>query len=116
MSSRLRAEEVKPSVRAKYTAVDVSQNYAVLGASTGSLYFYERHSMNFISMYTNPDIKDSLTLVKISPDESKVAIATSKGTKLVLILRSPSDCHCWAWARKGEGTSPGRGPGAAGAV
>ncbi|EGC38473.1 hypothetical protein DICPUDRAFT_148868 [Dictyostelium purpureum] len=92
--------------RVKYTCLDVSKRYLALGATTGSLYFFERKSASSIftnkkqilehfqnhqhafKVFTNDnisftqilslnDIRDQISIIKINPiNDNLVAVAT----------------------------------------
>ncbi|GAM22685.1 hypothetical protein SAMD00019534_058600, partial [Acytostelium subglobosum LB1] len=89
------------SGRVKYTCLDVSRRYLVLGANTGSIYFFERKMVQsqqhqhqqqsimpmllnndgvvFNQILSFNDIRDSITSIKINPtNDNLVAIATQK--------------------------------------
>ncbi|EFA85390.1 RING zinc finger-containing protein [Heterostelium album PN500] len=76
------------SGRVKYTCFDVSKKYLVLGANTGSLYFFERKpnalltnetlQSNFEILSLN-EIRDSIFSIKLAPcNDNLVAMATNK--------------------------------------
>jgi WD40 repeat protein len=78
--------------RIRYSCLDASENFLVLGANTGSLYFYERDTLAFLQLLTL--IQEPIVQVKFSPNERFVAIATSKNYNIVVIepnLRSKKD-------------------------
>lgn len=95
--------EVSGSIgaRVKYTSIDscsiyfsVSQTsqsnnvYVILGANTGSIYFYEyiskTNSLKLISLLSNKEIRDSISLLKSNSYGSLLAISTTKNSLLLL--------------------------------
>ncbi|XP_012279972.1 Hermansky-Pudlak syndrome 5 protein homolog isoform X2 [Orussus abietinus] len=71
--------------RIKYTCLSVSQNYIVLGATSGSLYLFSRELCTFQQLIPLP--QGAISRVLISPDEKKIALATIHGNICLVILK-----------------------------
>lgn len=69
------------SGRVKYSAIDVSTRFVVLGANTGSVYLFEQQPLKFLQLVSLSDIqiRDPISVIKLSPDENFIAFS-SKGT------------------------------------
>ena len=70
--------------RVKLSCLDCSSQYLVFGANTGSLYFYDRESLRLLSLISSKEIREPITLVKLSPLGNILAIATSKLSVFIL--------------------------------
>lgn len=84
--------------RIRYSCLDISENFLVLGANTGSLYFYERESLTFLQLLTF--VQDPIVQVRFSPNERFLAIATSKNYNIIILepnLRSKKDKERVSW-------------------
>lgn len=73
---------IKKSV--KLTCIDSCSEYLLLGATTGSLYVFDRKTSKFIQLLSIEDIREPIVKIKFSPDERFLAIATSKPNIYVL--------------------------------
>lgn len=61
----------------QYTCYDVSKNYIVCGATSGSLYIFRRHpSISLIQLI--PNLNGPLTLVSVSPFEHFICFTTTQ--------------------------------------
>jgi hypothetical protein len=69
--------------RIRYSCIDVSENFLVLGANTGSLYFYERNTLTFLQLLTL--VQEPIVQVRFSPNERLLAVATSKNYTILVI-------------------------------
>jgi hypothetical protein len=69
--------------RIRYTCLDASEHYLVFGANTGSLYFYERETLNFVHLITT--VQEPITQLKFSPNENYLAIATLKNFDIIIL-------------------------------
>jgi hypothetical protein len=73
--------------RVRYSALDVSRNYIICGANTGSLYLYTR-ACAFVRLITLDHAdgggRGEITHVRFSADEKYVAICTAM--KLIFVL------------------------------
>lgn len=68
----------------QYTSYDASRNYVVCGASSGSIYLFQRKPCKFLQLI--PNIFGTITHVVISPQEHYVAFASQKGTILLYVI------------------------------
>ncbi|XP_063221662.1 uncharacterized protein LOC134530606 [Bacillus rossius redtenbacheri] len=75
---------LKSTQRIKYTCFDVSENFIVLGASSGGLYVFQRNPCAFLQLLPNKD--GAITHVAVSPNERFFAFASVKGVVCVLEL------------------------------
>lgn len=67
---------IKKSV--KLTCIDSCSDYFLLGASTGSLYVFDRTTSKFVQLLSIEDMHEPIVKLKFSPDGKLLAIATSK--------------------------------------
>lgn len=72
------------SGRVKYSCLDISKNYILLGANTGSFYFYERETLRFITLLSLKEIREPISLVKFNYQGNLIAISTIKATLCIL--------------------------------
>lgn len=63
--------------RIKFTCFDVSEKYLIFGANSGSLYVYDRVSVNFLSII--PSQLGTITQVLISSNGKQIAVANMRG-------------------------------------
>ncbi len=77
---------LSPSSRVKYSAVDICTQYLVLGANTGTLYFYEKDTLRFLALISNKDIREPISKIKFSNLPNILAISTAKGSIFLLEL------------------------------
>ena len=70
------------SGRVGYTCLDISPNYFVFGANTGSLYFFDRKTLRFLRLIST--VKEHITLVKWHLNENLLAVATAASEIFVL--------------------------------
>lgn len=69
--------------RVQFKCVDSSQQHLVFGASTGTLYFYERLQQRFIFMITAMKVVEPISIVKFNPAGNILAHATSRGSVFI---------------------------------
>ncbi|XP_067620009.1 BLOC-2 complex member HPS5 homolog [Eurosta solidaginis] len=69
-------EPLKHSNRIKYTCFDISTNYVIFGASSGSLYLFNRCSGKFLHLV--PNKHGPVTHLAISANEKYVAFSTQR--------------------------------------
>lgn len=69
--------------RIRYTCLDASEHFLVFGANTGSLYFYERSTLNFVHLITT--VQEPITQLKFCPNENYLAIATLKNFDIIIL-------------------------------
>jgi len=67
-----------PSSRIRLNCIEVSTNYIILGANTGSLYVFDRDTSRFVQLLTVDGLQHSISLVKFSLDEKYLAVVLSK--------------------------------------
>ncbi|EAT42313.1 AAEL006142-PA [Aedes aegypti] len=63
--------------RIKFTCFDVSEKYIIFGANSGSLYVYDRESVNFLSII--PSQLGTISQVQISSNGKQIAVANMRG-------------------------------------
>lgn len=69
----------------QYTCLDASSNYIVLGATSGSIYLFQRTpTVQFLQIIQN--MYGPINHVAISPQEKFVTFATVKGTICVYVI------------------------------
>lgn len=68
----------------QYTCYDASRNFIVCGATSGSIYLFQRHPCKFLQLI--PDVFGPIVHVAISPEEHYVAYCSHKGTILVYVI------------------------------
>ncbi|XP_067000264.2 BLOC-2 complex member HPS5 [Anabrus simplex] len=73
---------LKSTHRIKYTCFSVSQNFLILGATSGGLYVFKRDPCTFLQLLPNKE--GAVTHVAISPDEKLFGFATIKGAVFIL--------------------------------
>uniref|UniRef100_T1IXV8 Uncharacterized protein n=1 Tax=Strigamia maritima TaxID=126957 RepID=T1IXV8_STRMM len=78
---------LKSSARIKYLSFDVSKCYLIFGASTGSIYIFQRNPLKFLQVLANKD--GAITQICLAPDDNLIGYATSKG--LVIIMEHNID-------------------------
>lgn len=66
-----------------------SQHYLVLGAQTGSLYFFERFSFKFLQLIIFEDLNEPISLVSFAPDERLLAFATASPSRNIYLVSLP---------------------------
>ena len=74
-------EDIESSIqqnKIEYICMDASEKYIVLGANTGSLYFYRREPLNYLRLFT-PPYPSKIELVVFSPDQTMIALSTNQG-------------------------------------
>lgn len=71
-------------VSTQYTCYDASTNYIVCGATSGSLYLFQRQPCKFLQLI--PNLYGAISHVAISPQEHFIAFTTQKGTILVYVI------------------------------
>lgn len=73
------------SLSQQYTCYDASFNYIVCGATSGSLYLFQRQqNCKFLQLI--PNLSGAINNVAISPQEHYIAFTTQKGTILVYVI------------------------------
>lgn len=70
--------------RIKCTCFDVTNQYILFGANTGSVYVYLRESLLFRTLATNI-VTGAIKLLKVSLDGSLIAIATESPNAVVIM-------------------------------
>ena len=70
------------SGRVSYTCMDVSPNYIVFGANTGSLYLFDRKTRRFLRPIST--VTEHIVLVKWHSNENLLAVATTAGEIVIL--------------------------------
>ncbi|EEB11189.1 conserved hypothetical protein [Pediculus humanus corporis] len=78
---------LKSTTRIKYTCFNTSNSYLIFGATSGSLYVFQREPCCFLQLLPNKE--GSVTQVSISPDEKFIGFSTVKG--MVCILEKTSN-------------------------
>lgn len=68
----------------QYTCFDASTNYIVCGATSGSIYLFQRKPCKFLQLI--PNTFGPINNVAISPQENYVAFSSQKGTILVYAI------------------------------
>ncbi|XP_043269472.1 Hermansky-Pudlak syndrome 5 protein homolog [Venturia canescens] len=71
--------------RIKYTCINVSTNYIVLGSTSGSLYLFIREPCTFQQLI--PLSEGPVSCVVISPDEKTIALATKRGSVCLIGIK-----------------------------
>ncbi|XP_034952200.1 Hermansky-Pudlak syndrome 5 protein homolog [Chelonus insularis] len=71
--------------RIKYTCINVSTNYIVLGSTSGSIYLFIRESCVFQQLM--PLSEGPVTHILISPDEKTVALSSKRGSVCVVSIK-----------------------------
>eukprot|EP01119_Soliformovum_irregulare_P022828 TRINITY_DN7876_c0_g2_i1.p1 TRINITY_DN7876_c0_g2~~TRINITY_DN7876_c0_g2_i1.p1 ORF type:complete len:1177 (-),score=284.37 TRINITY_DN7876_c0_g2_i1:8-3421(-) len=66
--------------RVQFKCVDSSQQHLVFGATTGTLYFYERIQHRFIFMITAMKVAEPISIVRFHPSGAILAHVTSRGS------------------------------------
>src|SRR5690606_15063880 len=74
-------EPISASGRVRYTCVAASEHYLAFGANTGGLYCFERSSLRFLRLIAGKD--GAVSAAAFGPDESRVAVGTSRGVVVV---------------------------------
>jgi hypothetical protein len=72
--------------RVKYSCLDASSDYLVLGANTGSLYFFEVQTQRFVTLINAKELREPISHIKFNSSGTLLGIATSKSTVCVLEL------------------------------
>jgi hypothetical protein len=70
--------------RVVYRSLSCSSSYVVLGANTGSLYFYERESFRFLALISCKEIREPIAKLKFGPNSTILSLTTSKNTLFIL--------------------------------
>ncbi|XP_055307237.1 BLOC-2 complex member HPS5 homolog isoform X4 [Sitodiplosis mosellana] len=70
--------------RINYTCYDVSKNYIVCGATSGSIYLFRRCPVSLLQLI--PNLNGPIKLVAISPLEQYICFTTQRGAINVYIL------------------------------
>lgn len=78
---------IKKTIRLSCTAS--SPQYLVLGANTGSLYFFERYSLRFLQLCIFEELQEPISFVSFSPDEKMLAFATAPPHRNIYITPVP---------------------------
>lgn len=78
---------IKRTIRLCSTAS--SPQYLVLGAQTGSLYFFERQTFRFIQLCVFEDLQEPISAMCFSPDEKLLAFATAPPHRNIYITTVP---------------------------
>jgi WD40 repeat protein len=74
------------STRVRYTTFDASRTLLVFGANTGSLYVFNRSTLELIRLISLAEIRSAVTRIAISPiDENMVAVVS--GQRIVHIVQ-----------------------------
>ncbi|KAI4489398.1 hypothetical protein M0802_011153 [Mischocyttarus mexicanus] len=76
---------INSTQRIKYTCLNVSQNYIILGSTSGSIYLFNREPCTFRQLI--PLSEGIVSLVSISPDEKTIALATTRGIVCIVTLK-----------------------------
>ncbi|XP_043684541.1 Hermansky-Pudlak syndrome 5 protein homolog isoform X1 [Vespula pensylvanica] len=76
---------INSTQRIKYTCLNVSQNYIILGSTSGSIYLFNREPCTFRQLI--PLSEGIVSHVLISPDEKIIALATTRGIVCVVTLK-----------------------------
>ncbi|KAK0165386.1 hypothetical protein PV328_003902 [Microctonus aethiopoides] len=71
--------------RIKYTCINTSTNYIVLGSTSGSLYLFTREPCIFQQLI--PLSEGPVIHLLISPDEKTIALATKRGSVCIINLK-----------------------------
>lgn len=68
-----------PSIKKtiKLSCAASSPQYLVLGAHTGSLYFFDRYLFKFLQLVVFEDLQEPIAHIAFSPDEKWLAFATA---------------------------------------
>lgn len=75
----------------QYTCYDASQNYVACGATSGSIYLFQRQPCKFLQLI--PNVFGPISHVAISPQEHYVAYSSHKGTMLVYVIDLESNAQ-----------------------
>ena len=78
---------IKKTIRLSCTAS--SPQYLVLGANTGSLYFFERHSFRFLQLCIFEELQEPISIISFSADEKLLAFATAPPHRNIYITPIP---------------------------
>jgi hypothetical protein len=74
--------------RVRYSCLDINSTILVLGANTGSIYFFEREAARFITLVSPVDNRDPLHFIKIKSFEPsgwiQLSFCTSKNTLYIM--------------------------------
>ncbi|KAI5703548.1 hypothetical protein M8J75_013132 [Diaphorina citri] len=73
---------LKSTARIKYTCFNVSDKYIIFGATSGSLYLFNREPCSFLQIIPNQE--GAVTNVTISPNEQLIAFSSFKGIVCVV--------------------------------
>lgn len=68
----------------QYTCFDASHNYIVCGASSGSIYIFQRSPCKFLQLI--PSTSGPISNIAISPNDRYVAFCSQKGTILLYVV------------------------------
>lgn len=76
---------INSTQRIKYTCLNVSQNYIILGSTSGSIYLFNREPCSFQQLI--PLSEGVVSHLSISPDEKSIALATTRGIVCIVTLK-----------------------------
>ncbi|KAK2580248.1 hypothetical protein KPH14_012502 [Odynerus spinipes] len=76
---------INSTQRIKYTCLNVSRNYIILGSTSGSIYLFNREPCTFQQLI--PLSEGIVSHVSISPDEKTIALATTRGVVCIVTLK-----------------------------
>ncbi|KXJ79184.1 hypothetical protein RP20_CCG002096 [Aedes albopictus] len=96
--------------RIKFTCFDVSEKYIIFGANSGSLYVYDRASVNFLSII--PSQLGTISQVLISGNGKQIAVANMRGAIGVVLDLDSSASKEVLLTELGGGGGEGGGVGA----
>lgn len=80
-------QSIKKTIR--LSCISTSANLVVLGAHTGSLYFFERSSMKFMQLVVFEEMQEGITQVAFSPDLLFLAFASGHPLRRIYITPLP---------------------------
>lgn len=76
------SETFKNTQRIKLTCFDVSNQYIILGTSSGGIYVFKRSPCEFLKLI--PSKEGATVQIKISTNEKNVALASSRGYVIIV--------------------------------
>lgn len=90
----LRSEDVSKALNSikrtiRLSSAASSPHFLVLGANTGSLYFFDRPSLRFLQLAVFEDLQEPISHVSFSPDEKMLAFATAHPHRHIYITQVP---------------------------
>ncbi|XP_055637878.1 BLOC-2 complex member HPS5 homolog [Toxorhynchites rutilus septentrionalis] len=89
--------------RIKFTCFDVSEKYLIFGANSGSLYIYDRATVNFLCII--PSQLGTISQMLISGSGKQIAVANLRGTIGVVLDLESSGTKEVLLTEIGEGTT-----------